>query len=425
MKGARPDMTRSARRMNERGFALITVFWLAGIGFLCSMIAAGFIMHRTRSVAAARRSFETTLALDEVCRQLEEKPGFLPRGWESVRDTTITVGKPDREYRVRVRRWGLWAVAEISLPQAGQNTSLSRIVLAGERRPQPGSVLYVRSNRMPLVLAHEADIRGSVVVADSIMIRPWKGRHFAQPRPAYIRGANGFENCDIWDGFREAIRRWEENPEALPPSIALYPSSVTLSRIPESRDGDPVHTVIVLGELCLQGDWGLSPVCVYAREGVVIEAGSRIIGQILSERAISISESHLDWPSLVMAGNRGWRGESVLSLHDGSVVEGMVGVIHEPGWSAILDQETSGLVFVDPSSSVRGAIYVQGSLQMLGSLQGWAEIGETFEHEPPTTYHNWILHGRWQALGQRDPLPLFPLALTHQEYQTTVVEGLR
>ena len=67
---------------------------------------------------------------------------------------------------------------------------------------------------------------------------------------------------------------------------------------------------------------------------------------------------------------------------------------------------------------------MESSLQMQGILRGWAEVGETFERDDPSTYHNWILRGLWLPLTNTDPLPPFPLSLTHQRFQVLVLEGL-
>jgi hypothetical protein len=86
------------------GFALVTVLWLAMLGFLGTAFLLGMMGSRRQALQKARVSLENRLALEEAIGRITAEPDLLPSTWESIRDTLLTVGDPPRPIRVETRR---------------------------------------------------------------------------------------------------------------------------------------------------------------------------------------------------------------------------------------------------------------------------------------------------------------------------------
>jgi len=407
------------RLNDESAFALVTLLWLAAISFFSSTVIAGIILSRYRALEGSRRSLEQALELTEVIEKVERSTDLIPKTWDTKKDTIYWVGEPARRFRVSCRRWGLWAIVEVF--NGNSDEPIARRVVAGSRIPAPGVVAYIRTNRLPLVIAHEATIHGILAVADSIMVRPWRGRLFSRPKPGFTRNVATFKPYDAWEGLSEQTDRWADDPDSAQDDTVILVGPATLSRPPPEE----IITIIVLGDLEIMGDWGRHPMCLCAKGNIRLSEGSCFVGQLLAEGKIVIDGAHLMWPSLVATSRGAISGSPAVSLHGGTLLEGAI--VAAPNKMTTLSslQGNATHALIEPAAKLVGAAFVTGALQMNGTIEGWVEVDETLERIETATYHNWILNGTWMPLSRRQKYPLFPIGLSHGSYISAVLGGLR
>lgn len=406
-------------RDNPHGFALVSVVWLASIGFLAAMALLGLLSGKHRSIQQSQYSLEESLALDELQERIQRYNTFLPRGWGSPRDTTVAVGIPEFRFQVSIRRWGMWAIVEIT--NAHTDILVTRYVLSGQRNPAADTIGFIRTNQTPLIVAHEARLLGSMVIADSIITRPWKGVYYRGPVPTHRTGVECFQEYDVLGGLNTQVQRWSRNLTTLPKGIQVLSGYSAIQHPPP----DSIDTIIVLGDTEIAGIWSGKPICLYAQGDITFTPGTLFSGQVIAQGVIDIAESHFLWPSLVVSQLQPGRATPSITVRDGTQIHGSLITTSSMSDYLQRDESMHAHVHLDPTSSITGAVYSEGSLWMQGKLKGWVEVGETYDRAAPVTYHNWILGGTWETFPRREQLPLFPLMLSNGPLQSSILEGVR
>ena len=402
------------------GFALVTVLWLALISFLVSTTLWTYLASARNVQMAREASFRRRLAIDEVIQVALRTPDLFPFDRTGPRMLMYRSVTNRHSYKATARSWGLWALLDIH--EAGQKERLlARRLVTGTRRVPAGVVLEVKENRLPLVLADAADVRGIVVVADSVVTHSWKGRTYLGAVPSWNSGARPLPRVDWWEAAHEWMRALSQGTAPAPTGTALLAGPLLLE--PNMVRG--LNLVFVDGDVRLQGRWPSASVCISATGSILVLPGTEFTGQLLAEESITVRSARIRWPSLIAAATpRGKNSMPSILLLEGSRVMGTICVgMHRDLFQAQLG-ETPASLHVDESSELAGHAVVYGSLQMNGTMVALAQVAETRERRDPATYHNWILGGRWRPLRDELIRPLLPLLLGLDSFEAHAVEVL-
>ncbi len=407
------------------GFALVTVLWLAMIGFLGTGFLLGMMGSRRQAIQKVRESLEDRLALEEAVGRVAADPGFVPLSCENIRDTLLTVGDPPRPIRIEIRRWGLWAVAEFFRPTdkdyPASSSLLARRILFGARTAPPGVVAYLRTNPYPLVLANEVRVEGIVALQDSIQTASWRGFRYRYPRPVFRRAVAPFEPVDFWQDLPDRVHGWISDPATAPDGVRIHRDGFGL--LPPLDPG--VHLIVVDGDARLRGLWNNRLHALYITGDLELMPGTVFRGQLLVEGRVRTRQARLEWPTLLAVRGRDDPSATEVELLEGTSLSGCLAVVPGNRVATRLLGRHTPTFYLNETSELHGTAYVRGSVQMNGLLQGWIETDETMARVENGTYHNWLLQGIWQPADRSMAQIPFPLTLQIGGMQTVVIEGLR
>lgn len=421
------------KHSDERG----TVFWaVLAVLLVASLLFSSVVLYGSWHQAQNRLMLYRMQARYMAEAALANAQSFLASQGEPVMALVATLSDSITErqsWTAVVSPWGCYLRA-LCTGNSHQATERIDVLLGRISSPEFDYVLRLFGPPYPLVVAGQTRVNGNVNVGPGgISSGQYRGRDridtilvygnvVADPAPQPIP-----IDWQVWEEFTEranAIRaatvaqsdraliiddEWKLDPDD---SVVVIDAPVSFSRTLSIKSIDPIYLfasgpIAFSGNAHLDGRWVIrSDRSITVQDsaeiaGVVLWApridiagNVRFSGQAIADTLLELKgNAQTLFPTLLwVTGNTGQVGKSMLRLRSARWCEGIAGLsgMSSP-WEWMYGSEQSGELLVDSLARWRGYLYVNGKVELRGSVAGSVNAELLVVEDPPTTYLNWIL----------------------------------
>lgn len=326
---------------------------------------------------------------------------------------SISLG--DEMYQTSVRQTSWGGFLKVQSTASAKTKRFSKMALTGHTMVRPELALQLSGDKLPLVLVGNTTIEGDAYVSDlGVKAGIISGHYFNGKeliKGTIASGKGELPELDtIWlDGIREIL-------EHIP-----YDSKEIMGRDALNKNSffDPARFVydenrIVLNEtyigniviksgteIVVTPSAQLIDVTLVAPK-ITIEKGFNGRASFIASEKITIAKNvRLEYPSSLVLVDSGIdeqipvpKGEEPIFISDGSTITGTVIFLDEREEKELGNMNSSTHIAIAPEGSVKGYVYCQGNVELMGTVTGTVYTHRFLAREFGSVYINHIYNGR-------------------------------
>ncbi len=332
---------------------------------------------------------------------------------EHIFGDSISLGDEMYQTSIKQTNWG--GFLKVESTTSAKTMNFSKMALTGHTMARPELALQLSGDKLPLVLVGNTTIEGDAYVSDLGVKAGIISGHYFNGKEL-VKGTIGSgkgelpELDPIWlDGIREILQYIPYDPKEILEREAINKNSFFDSSrfiYDENRivlNETYIGNIVIKSgtEIVVAPSANLIDVTLVAPKITIEKEFKGSASFIASEKIVVAENVRLEHPSsLVLLDSEIKeqipvpKGEEPIFISDGSTITGTVIFLDEREEKELGNMNSSTHIGIAPEGSVKGYVYCQGNVELMGTVMGTVYTHRFLAREFGSVYINHIYNGR-------------------------------